>query len=619
MQLSRITLAMAMLSSSALAQTPFITGQNPGEALRSDFTGFVGMQVTVGNTPLLVNAVGRIYAGGSSAHVVKFVRKTTLTDVPGASAIVAPQSAPFNTYAYATLPAPVVLQANTSYYLVSQELVGGDPWYDYGTVTHTAVASVDGLVYPNAGALTAMLAPNYTFGPPNFQYSTPAPFITGQSSSSVRNNYSGFLGTEIIPGAAPVTISALGRIYLPGNSGTHLLKLLSAGQGSTYTDLATAAITMQPGTANAYQYAALNAPVTLQQGTTYYVVSQETNGGDTFYDWGTVTHTSAAAVGGLVYQVGSSYSTVLSADYAFVPVNFLYSPGDPTKPLTVSAVIGTIAVFPPQPQNNVYPLSGIGVAAVSIATVLGVQPRIDGVTTMPEITKPPFSFNLPPLNYGNHTLTLTARDSAGNVVTSAPVTFTVTLPQGLLRNSGGQLFSYADSTLVSFSPGILRNNFTGFAGFKFLTGPVTGVNASGAGSTYPSFVLNEVGRLCAPGNNQVHELRLINESGGSVVWSAWMNMAGCTPGQFVVAQVPAFSTSTSYYLVSYETAGGDQFYDYSPVAVYPSPVSQTPPAPYLFSIDEPVYFNGVQWQLVAAPGYSYVGLSLGGITTTTYR
>jgi hypothetical protein len=42
--------------------------------------------------------------------------------------------------AYATLPAVVSLSANTTYYLVSEETLDGDMWYDLEPITTTGVA-----------------------------------------------------------------------------------------------------------------------------------------------------------------------------------------------------------------------------------------------------------------------------------------------------------------------------------------------------------------------------------------------------------------------------------------------------------------------------------------------
>ena len=67
--------------------TPFVTGfALSSPVLRNNFSGWVGMKFTVGPNPLSVSALGRIFiAGNTGTHVVKFVRASDGTDVPGGS------------------------------------------------------------------------------------------------------------------------------------------------------------------------------------------------------------------------------------------------------------------------------------------------------------------------------------------------------------------------------------------------------------------------------------------------------------------------------------------------------------------------------------------------------
>src|ERR1019366_2205735 len=57
---------------------------------RNNYTGWVGMTITVGTSPMTVTSLGRIVGPGNSlAHIVKIVDPTTGNDVAGASASVA--------------------------------------------------------------------------------------------------------------------------------------------------------------------------------------------------------------------------------------------------------------------------------------------------------------------------------------------------------------------------------------------------------------------------------------------------------------------------------------------------------------------------------------------------
>lgn len=75
--------------------------------------------------------------GGIGTHTVKVVREDQ-TDLPGATVLVNLSGGLDGTFVHAALPAPVTLEANKTYFLVSSETAGGDRWYD---LTQTVTAS----------------------------------------------------------------------------------------------------------------------------------------------------------------------------------------------------------------------------------------------------------------------------------------------------------------------------------------------------------------------------------------------------------------------------------------------------------------------------------------------
>ena len=100
-----------------------------------------------------VTSLGRIYAAGNTnQHVVKLVRASDGTDVPGGSVTVASPAGTAGQFTYVQLPTPITLAANTSYNLVSSETLGGDFWYDIGTVAVPSLVSVNGPVYWNGSS-----------------------------------------------------------------------------------------------------------------------------------------------------------------------------------------------------------------------------------------------------------------------------------------------------------------------------------------------------------------------------------------------------------------------------------------------------------------------------------
>ena len=139
---------------------------------------------------------------------------------------------------YANLASPVVLAAGAAYYLVSQETAGGDTWYDYcdTAVTTTAVANASGCVNgTGSGVWYSGGSASQTYVPVDFRYvngpSATTAYVTSLTLGSPRNEWSGYVGMKVVVGAAPVTVTALGRMMLSGNTGTHTVKLVRASDG----------------------------------------------------------------------------------------------------------------------------------------------------------------------------------------------------------------------------------------------------------------------------------------------------------------------------------------------------------------------------------------------------
>jgi Big-like domain-containing protein len=151
--------------------SPFVTSGPPPTSLRNDFAGFVGMKFTVGSKSITVSSLGRwVAAASSQTHTIKLVSATG-TDLTGGSVSLNLAGATVGQYAYALLPSPITLSANTSYYLVTQEFAGGDKWYDYGTVTANATAgAVITAVYQFNGVYFLTSTNSSSYGPPNFLF-----------------------------------------------------------------------------------------------------------------------------------------------------------------------------------------------------------------------------------------------------------------------------------------------------------------------------------------------------------------------------------------------------------------------------------------------------------------
>jgi hypothetical protein len=306
------------------------TGASALTPLRNEFSGWVGMQLAVGPNPLRVTAVGRMcIAGNSKVHTVKLVSANTKLDVPGGSAPVDMAACTPGQFVNTSLGSPVTLSPLGNYYLVSEELKGGDKWLDLGPVTTGPGASVVGAVYFNGVNWIVSGADGTSYVPPSMQTEVlPVPsasaFILSYNlnNRTLRNNFAGFVGMRLRTGAAALNVTSVGRACVPGNSQSHVVKFVNATTGVDVPG-ASASVSMS-GCSTDFVYTDLAAPVALAPNTTYYLVSQETSGGDKWFDQSTLTARPDASVLSSVYALGSGYATN-EAYSSYVTPNFQYT------------------------------------------------------------------------------------------------------------------------------------------------------------------------------------------------------------------------------------------------------------------------------------------------------
>lgn len=318
---------LTVQSSGGGASTAFVTSKALG-TLRNNYTGWVGMSVTVGGTPLTVTALGRMFAPGNlGTHTVKIVNATTGADFPGGAASVT-MTGSAGQFAYASLASSIVLNANTTYYVLSQETSGSDFWYDYNTTATTlSVAVLTGAVYGGAAPYTVVgSSAGHMYVPVDFKFTPPPdgmPYVTFEHLGRLRSDFSGWAGMAITVGSSSITVKSLGRLVAAGNNGNHVLKLVSAAGA----DIAggSASVATAGAAPGSFAYAPLASPVVLNANTTYYLVSQETAGGDTWYDLDTTLQTSpVATISGAVWAFTNSYSTLGGAGHSYIPVDFKF-------------------------------------------------------------------------------------------------------------------------------------------------------------------------------------------------------------------------------------------------------------------------------------------------------
>jgi hypothetical protein len=152
--------------------------------------------------------------------------------------------------------------------------------------------------------------------------------IASEVLGAKRNDFGGWVGMGIRVSAGGLLVKSLGRWFIPGNADMHAMKIVDA---ATKADVPGSAVTIPVPTTGLtterFIYTQLPAAVALTPGADYYVISQESTGGDQFYDSAATTVTTTAKVS-RVYAVNgdgaTTYTTspVLGSSYG--PVDLQY-------------------------------------------------------------------------------------------------------------------------------------------------------------------------------------------------------------------------------------------------------------------------------------------------------
>ena len=159
-----------------------------------------------------------------------------------------------------------------------------------------------------------------------------APFVTAQSLGTLRNNFTGCVGFGFTAQSGPVTVTALGRWVVAGNSGSHTVYLI---RDSPFTIVASAVVNTSGAPTGAYLYTAITPTVLPAGGESYALISDETNAGDQWYDNDTTITTFSTTVASTV-NGGSGNTTVPpttgnaftngASPVTYGPVNLLFTP-----------------------------------------------------------------------------------------------------------------------------------------------------------------------------------------------------------------------------------------------------------------------------------------------------
>lgn len=150
---------------------PFITGQAVG-TLRNDYGNYVGFQFRASQNSH-ITAIGRwIVSGNSQSHTL-MVTDASCTTLGSVTLNTSGQTA--GQYAYVALSSPLAITAGSSYNVLSLEIMSGDQWYNNDTTVtaNAAEGTVTQDEYVFSGSCSSANDANTSYGPVNFQFSTP--------------------------------------------------------------------------------------------------------------------------------------------------------------------------------------------------------------------------------------------------------------------------------------------------------------------------------------------------------------------------------------------------------------------------------------------------------------
>ncbi len=543
--------------------SPLLTGATRGTS-RNDYSGWAGMRFRVGSIPLVVRALGHIYANGNTQdHELRLVHAATNATV--ASVLWTATGGIDGQIHYATLAAPVTLAVDTEYYLASKESSGRDQSYGCSAVAAvTNAANAVSPIYSHSGDTwtTYGTSGNSTCGGVDLKYCvssqqflppTGVVATNGSFSDKVRvtwNKVSGATSYQLYRAASAEGSRVAITPWQPGTT----FDDSTTPAGSTVYYWVKAALDATGGQASDFSAAAsgwrttpsANPPagVVASDGTLCRLVrvSWTPVAGATSYQVYRASSETGTKIAISPWQEATTYDDVKAlASTSFYWVRAAmdgngggasdYSPpgrglagAGPIAPTGITASDGTYAGF-------------VRVTWNPSRDVTGYDVYRDG---MPVGGSPIPTYDDVPGDFAVHQYTVSARNGCGASAFGLPDT----------GNAGAFPPCAPIPLLTDAILGPPRNNYSGWVGIRFLVG----INP---------LQVSALGRIYIGGNTQSHELRLVNAATGTTAARVLWMPAGGTHNQIKYAALPVpviLAANTEYYLVSQETAGGDMIY-----------------------------------------------------------
>ena len=216
--------------------------------------------------------------------------------------------------------------------------------------------------------------------------------------------------------------------------------------------------------------------------------------------------------------------------------------GSATAPPDTAAP--SVTTSAPAPGATVSGTVSISANASDDVAVIGVQFKVDGINLGAEDLSAPHSvaWNTTQLANGNHTLTTAARDAAGNVATSNPVTVNVsnsaTSPPAAPPPSGGASGALAVYSFDTGSGATVADRSGNSHTLNLVNGATWGGGKYGNAVSFDG--INDYGVAAAASS-------ALNLTGRSFTLSAWVNPRSNSGWQLIVDKPYTSSHSPPYF------------------------------------------------------------------------
>lgn len=146
-----------------------------GTLRQADYSGFAGMAIDIGSKSLTVKTLERwCIAGSTGDHRLQIIDADTGVQILGSTVLVS-LAGRQDGFVSAKLTSVITLTAGKRFYVVSEEVTGGDQFFDNDTVltTRSDATVVSPVYFDSTTQQWVFMGQGSSYGPVNFSYDAP--------------------------------------------------------------------------------------------------------------------------------------------------------------------------------------------------------------------------------------------------------------------------------------------------------------------------------------------------------------------------------------------------------------------------------------------------------------